>query len=132
MVCVLTARESRTANRLIKRLERKGLLAESKVLRDLLSVGSDRREVRASVAARVLHVSPQTVRKWVKRGLMHGRIDDTGHIYVPVEVLDRVSRLHAAMTKPPHPRADVSEDEILAEIAAYRMERRQQHARETS
>ncbi|MBI4319900.1 MAG: hypothetical protein HY675_15530 [Chloroflexi bacterium] len=125
MTCVLTKREIQSIHRLAQQMEKQGMVAESTTLRNILRVGSERGEVRASVAAQILHVTPQTVRNWVRRGLLHGRIDDTGHIYVATEELRSAIEMDAAMPYRPASAPDISTEDILAEIAA---ERAEQHA----
>jgi transposase-like protein len=122
MVLLLTERELRSIEDVAERLERQGLLAESQTLRSIVRTSGDRREVRASVAARILHVTPQTVRNWVKRGRLAGRVDGTGHVLVAAEAIRPAIELDAAMPLEPESSPDVSVDEILAEIEAHRVE----------
>jgi hypothetical protein len=80
----------------------------------------ERQEVRASVAARVLHVTSQTIRNWVNRGRIPGRIDETGHVYVAVEALRPALELDAAMPYRPASEPTLDLDEVLDEIEAHR------------
>jgi hypothetical protein len=124
MACVLTERDVKSIIQLAQRLESQGLVAESETLRAILSVGSSRREVRAAVAAEILQVTPQTIRNWVKRGIIPGRIDDTGHVFVYGEALRPAIDIHAATPYLPSDAPHLSIDAINAEIEAHRAERR--------
>ena len=124
MACILTERDLAAVGKLANRLRAKGLVAESDRLLEILRQGTARREVRASTAARILRVTPQTIRNWVRRGLLAGRVDRTGHVLVPAYALEDVARLDAVLLALPNPPADVTEDDILAEIAAHRAERK--------
>jgi hypothetical protein len=120
MVLILTERELRSLEELARQLDRRGLVSESQTLRDVLRMGGERREVRASVAARILHVTSQTIRNWVKQGRIPGRVDETSHVFVSVEALRPALELDVAMpylssTEPPP-----TIDEILDEIEARR------------
>src|SRR5512146_2349557 len=123
MVLVLTERELRSIEDVAERLERQGLAAESEILRHIVRAGGDRREVRASVAAEILHVSSQTIRNWVKEGRLPGRIDQSGHILVRVKALEPAVELDRVMPHEPESAPDVSVDEVLREIEAHRAER---------
>ena len=124
MVLILTERERRSIEELARRLERRGLVPESQTLRDILRLGGERREVRASVAARILHVTSQTIRNWVKQGRIPGRIDDTSHVFVMVEALQPALELDAAMPHQPLSEPEVAVDDVLVEIEAHRSSRR--------
>ncbi len=124
MVLILTSKELRSIEELARRLETQGLVAESQTLRDILRVGGERREVRASVAARVLHVTSQTIRNWVSRGRIAGRVDETGHVYVAVEALRPALELDAAMPYRSASEPEVDLDEVLDEIEAHRRSER--------
>lgn len=123
MACILTRKELRSIELLAQRLEDQGLVAESKTLRDIVRVSSGRQEVRAAVAAEILHVTPQTIRNWVKRGLLPGRIDETDHIFVDVDAIMPALEMDAVMPYQPASAPDISIDEINAEIIAHRAER---------
>jgi hypothetical protein len=124
MLRVLTERELNTLRGLAERLEERGLVAESKTLRSILQAEAGRHEVRASVAAEILHVTPQTIRNWVKRGLLSGRIDETSHVFVDATALQPAIEMDAALSYLPDAAPDHSIEEINAEIAAVRAERR--------
>ena len=123
MACVLTEEEFQAIQHLADRLESRGLKSESTTLKRLLSRGSERREVRASVAAETLCLTPQTIRNWVKRGSLKGRIDATGHVFVAADALKSAIDLDASVPHLPDSAPEVGIDEILAEIAAHRAER---------
>lgn len=124
MVRVLTERELNSIRRLAERLEKKGLAAEGRRLRSIISPEGEKNELKASEAAAILHVTPQTVRNWVRSGLLNGRVDHTGHILVPVAALRSAIEMEAAMPYRSISEGEITDDEILAEIAAYRSERR--------
>ncbi len=121
---ILTEKDRRSIEELARRLELRGLVSESQTLRDILRTGSERREVRASDAARILHVTSQTIRNWVKQGRLAGRIDDTSHVFVAVEALQPALELDAAMPYRPPSEPDAGIDEVLDEIEAHRSSRR--------
>jgi len=124
MVCILTERELQSIEQLAQRLESQGLARESEALRNILRLGSERREVKASVAAVVLQVSSQTIRNWVKAGLLTGRIDDTGHVFVSVDALKSVVEMDTVMPYQPSGAPDFTMDEIQEVIEADRSKRR--------
>jgi hypothetical protein len=123
VVLILTERERRSIEELARQLELRGLVSESQNLRDILRIGSERREVRASVAARILHVTSQTIRNWVKQGRIPGRIDDTSHVFVSVEALQPALELDAAMPHQPPSEPEVAVDDVLDEIEEHRFSR---------
>jgi hypothetical protein len=110
------------------RLDAKGLADESRRVRAVLDqLEQAPREIPASAAAEVLAVTPQTVRNWVRGGLLPGRQDRTGHFYVPVDALEPAIRLREAL--PDQPAGPITDEEIDAEIEAVRRERREHLAR---
>lgn len=115
----------------VERLEARGLAEESRTLREVLSqLQSAPQEVPASTAAEILHVTPQTVRNWVRAGILAGRRDRTGHFSVPLDVLEPTIRLNQLIPDVPEELAALSDDEINAEIEAVRAARRLAAARE--
>lgn len=124
MVCILTERELRSMEQLAQRMESRGMAVESETLRNIIRVSSKRREVKASVAAAVFDVSSQTIRNWVKAGMLAGRIDDTGHVLVSVDALRSVIEMDAAMAYQPSAARDFSLDEVQEIVDAVRAERR--------
>ena len=126
MARVLTKRELNAIRRLAERLEKKGLAAEGRKLRSIISPESEMNELKASEAAAILHVTPQTVRNWVRSGVLKGRVDHTGHILVPVVALRPAIEMEAAMPNRSRSEGEITDDEILAEIAAHRSERGRQ------
>ena len=117
MVSVLTSDEVRTLRDLARNLKERGLTDESATLWQILT-SSRREEVSASAAARILHVTPRIIRNWVKRGILDGRTDVQRHVYVRVSSLMPAIELDAILPRRAADEPDISEDEILAEIAA--------------
>jgi hypothetical protein len=114
-----------------ERLETRGLEDESRALREILAqINSGAHEVSESTAAEVLHVPPDIVRNWVRAGILAGREDETGRLYVPLEVLEPTIRLSLAMPDVSEQLAAMTDDEINAEIEAVRAERRLTAAKE--
>lgn len=112
---------------LATRLKVKGLEEESQWLAQVLDdlrAGSD--SIPASMAAEILAVTPQTVRNWVRAGIIDGHTDDTGHFYVNAGQLESAIRIRRALPRP-SPRS-VAETEIDAEIAAVRSTKRREAA----
>lgn len=126
MARVLTERELNAIRKLAERLEKKGLRDEGRKLRSIINADVGRKELKASEAAAVLGVTPQTVRNWVRSGLLNGRVDHTRHIFVQASALGPAIEMQAAMPYRSRFEGEVAEGDILAEIAAYRAERRRQ------
>ena len=124
MARVLTERELSAIRRLAARLEKRGLSAESRELRSIVDASGERREIKASDAAALLQVTPQTVRNWVRRGVLTGRVDQTGHVLVELDALRAAIEIDAAMAYREGSATEVTDEEILAEIDAYRSERK--------
>ena len=114
-----------------ERLNAKGLEEESRAVREILAqLQRTPREVPASTAAEILHVTPQTIRNWVRGGILHGRRDRTGHFHVSLDALEPTIRLNQLMPNVPEELVAISDDEIDAEIQAVRAARRIAAARE--
>lgn len=127
MVAVLKPEQVETIVSVANELEGKGLVEESRRLRDLLAEFEKRpKEVSASTAARILEVTPQTVRNWVRGGVLPGHRDQTGHFYVQATALTHALELQAAFATAP--RVEITGAEIDAEIEAVRAERRERTA----
>ena len=108
---------------LATRLDYKGLGEESRRLKDLLGrLASEPDAVPASTAAAILAVTPQTVRNWVRVGILSGYRDNTGHFYARLMDLEPAIRMRRAQ-QPPPPRR-ITQADIDAEIAAVRATRR--------
>ncbi len=83
------------------------------------------RELRAATAAKLLAVTPRTIRNWVRAGVLPGRRDQTGHFYVTVDALEPAIRLRQVLpTDPADGAATVTDEAIDAEIEAVRAGRR--------
>jgi hypothetical protein len=125
IVGVLTQEQLTQLETLARRLDAHGLDDESQALRALAdSVRRSKRDVPASVAAAILHVTPQTVRNWVRSGILAGRQDPTGHFLVAVDSLEPTIALDLAHPDVPDELANVSDEEINAEVDAVRAARR--------
>jgi predicted site-specific integrase-resolvase len=125
IVGVLTRDQLDQLQALIARLERYGVVDEAQSLREVVhAITNGRREVPASVAARILHVTPQTIRNWARAGILAGRQDQTGHFYVSLDELEPAVQLDLAKPELPLELDDITDEEIAAEIAAVRAERR--------
>jgi hypothetical protein len=131
MVCVLTARELRSVQRLASSLESRGMSAEAEMLRAILRVAGERAEVKASVAAEVFRVSPQTIRNWVKSGVVAGRIDSTGHVFVSLDAVKSAFEMEAAMPYQPESTPELTMDEIQAMVDEVRAQKREERRRVT-
>jgi hypothetical protein len=126
MVIGLVTREQLEAlGAVAERLDARGLEDESRTLREVVAqLQCAPREVPASAAAGILHVTPQTIRNWVRGGILAGRRDRTGHFYVSLVALEPTIRLNHLMPDVPGELAALSDDEIDAEIRAVRAARR--------
>ena len=112
----------------VARLDAKGLADESRRVRAVLAqLDHAPRELPAAAAAEILAVTAQTVRNWVRGGLLPGHRDRTGHFYVPVDALEPAIRLRAVL--PDQPAGEITDEEIDAEIEGVRRERRERRAR---
>ena len=124
MARTLGEREVQALENLARQIEERGLPAEGERLRLILELADHSREVAAPIAARVLRASENAVTHWVRRGMLPGRIAENGQALVNVDVLWRAIDLDTAMPYADPATPDVSEGEILAEIAAYRAEQK--------
>jgi hypothetical protein len=110
------------------RLDAKGLADESRRVRAVLAqLESAPREVPAAAAAEMLAVTPQTVRNWVRGGVLPGRRNRTGHFLVPVGAIE--SAMHLREVLPDQPSGLVADEVIDAEIDAVRRERKERDTR---
>lgn len=132
MVIGLVTREQiETLDAVAERLEARGLSDDSRMLREVVAqLQRTVREVPASIAAEILHVTPQTIRNWVRGGILPGRQNRTGHFYVSLDALEPTIRLNQLMPNVPKELANISDDEIDAEIRAVRSARRMAAANE--
>jgi hypothetical protein len=119
----VTEAQARKLHRVAERLERQGLREESSVLHAFLEeIAGQSEMVSAAEAAEILFVTPQTVRNWVRAGILAGGQDATGHFYVYREALVPAIRIRRAM--PDIADETISDDDIDAAIAAVRADRR--------
>jgi excisionase family DNA binding protein len=121
---VVTEEQVKTLHVVVERLQERGLLWESEALRKVLDqVERPKAGLSTGEAARLLHVTPQTIRNWVRAGVLAGWKDTTtGHVFVSRESL--IPALVQRRVLPDASVPDVSDAEIAAEIAAVRTERR--------
>lgn len=103
-------------------LQRRGMLSESRDLEATIQAGSVRREVGEAVAAEILHVPAQTIRNWVRRGMLPGRFDENDDLQIPAQTLEPALELDRAMPCCPASVEEISIDQILDAIDAYRAE----------
>lgn len=108
---------------LARRLDSKGLDEESRRLKNLLGrLKAEPDAVPASTAAAIVAVTPQTVRSWIRAGILGGYRDDTGHFFANLMELESAIRMRRTQPEPPShmlPEADID-----AEIEAVRAARR--------
>lgn len=123
MIVLVSPEQLEMLGSVAERLTARGLDDESRLLREVVAqLQRTPREVPASTAAEILEVTPQTIRNWVRGGILAGRRDETGHFYVSFEALQPALRLR--QTLPDQPAGTISDAEIDAEIEAARGERR--------
>lgn len=122
MIALVTGEQIKTLDGVARRLDASGLVDESRALREVLAeLQQAPREVPASTAAEILHVTPQTVRNWVRAGILPGRRDRTGHFQVSLDALEPTIRLNQLMPNVSDELAAISDDEIDAEIQAVKV-----------
>jgi len=125
---LLSQKQIRRLSSLARRLDAHGLKEESRTLREVLAeIENSPRELSASAAARILEVTPQTVRNWVRGAVLPGRKDRTGHFHVGLDSLTAALELRRVL--PGGRPGALTEDEIDAEIEGVRTERRARAAR---
>ena len=122
-VSVVTGVQLRALREVAVRLDEQGLHAESGTILGVVDAVA-RKRVGASTgeAAHVLGVTQQTVRNWVRAGVLAGWCDETGHFLVAPDALALARTMRGVLAET-H-RTEVSEGEIDVEIAAVRAERR--------
>lgn len=122
MVGSVTREQIEALGAVAARLDAQGLVEESRVVRDVLRhLEPAPRELRAAAAAEILAVTPQTIRNWVRAGVLPGRRDKTGHFHIPVDAL--APAIHLRRTLPDQPTSAVTAADIDAEIEAARLAR---------
>jgi transposase-like protein len=123
----VTEEKAEKLRQLAERLKVKGLAEESSILDDLLAdIGGQSAIVSTAEAAAILDVTQQTIRNWVRSGILPGGRDTTGHFFVARDALIPAIRMRQVM--PDEANATISDAEIDAEIAAVRANRRAERA----
>jgi hypothetical protein len=120
---VVTGVQLRALREVAVRLDEQGLHAESGTILSVVEAVTRARGVSTGDAARVLGVTQQTVRNWVRAGVLAGWCDATGHFLVAPDALGPARAMRSALAEADRPQ--VSDVDIDAEIAAVRAERRQ-------
>ena len=93
------------------------------MLREVLAqVRRTQRDVPASTAAEILDVPSETIRNWVRRGILSGQWDRAGHCSVSLDAIEPTLRMRRVL--PDTPAGTVTDEEIDAEIDAVRAARR--------
>ncbi|MGH2459029.1 MAG: DUF6397 family protein [Chloroflexota bacterium] len=120
---VVTEEQARKLHRMVERLEMQGLRAESGVLRAFLDeVSGQSTVVGTAEAAEILSVTQQTVRNWIRAGILAGGQDATGRFYVSKAALAPALAMRRAL--PDMAEDTISDEGVDAEIAAVRNGRR--------
>ena len=98
----VTEEQSRKLRWVAEQLETQGLRQESHVLQAVLDeMSGQSASVSSAEAAEILSVTQQTIRNWVRAGILAGGRDATGHFYVFREALASAVRMrHAVNTNP--------------------------------
>lgn len=123
MTNLVTHEQIETLCAMAERLAARGLEDESRTLREVLAqMQRAPHEIPATAAAGILAVTPQTIRNWVRGGILPGRRDRTGHFYVSLDALEPALRLR--QVSPDAPASTIPDEEIDAEIETVRAERR--------
>ena len=122
-VSVVTGVQLRALREVAVRLDEQGLHAESGTILGVVdAVARKRTGVSTVEAAQVLGVTQQTVRNWVRAGILAGWCDATGHFLVTPDALVPARTMRRVLAET-H-RTEVSDGDIDVEIAAVRAERR--------
>ena len=130
VIGLLTREQIEALDGVAARLDARGLADEGRIVREVLAqLEHAPRQVPAAEAARILAVTPQTVRNWVRGGVLPGRRDRTGHFYVELDALEPALRLRHVL--PDAPAGKISDAEIDAEIEAARNERHRREQEQT-
>ena len=124
----VTEEQGSKLRHLAEQLEARGLRQESQALGALLGELDVVPEwVGTAEAAEILLVTQQTVRNWVRAGVLPGRRDPTGHVHVARDAL--LPALRQRDASPTRAAVAISDDEVDVEIAAFRAERRETRSR---
>jgi hypothetical protein len=134
VIRLVTGEQLETLHAVAERLNSRGLGDESRILREILDqleqdvearLERGPSEVSASIAARILEVTPQTIRNWVRSGILAGRLNRTGRFYVSFDALEPALRMREIL--PDQPAGAISDEAIDDEIDAARVERQAQN-----
>src|SRR5262249_4012954 len=127
VIGLLTTKQIEALDGVAARLDAQGLADEGRIVREVLAqLERAPRELSAAEAARILAVTPQTVRNWVRGGILPGHRDRTGHFHVELAALEPALRMRQVL--PDAPAGPITDEEIDAEIDAVRAERRARQA----
>ena len=121
---LVTEEQVRMLHAVVERLRGRGLRWESEALQQVLAdLERPRTALPTGEVAALLHVTPQTVRNWVRAGVLAGWKDaTTGRVFVSSASL--APALVQRRVLPDAPVPGVPDEEIDAEIAAARAARR--------
>lgn len=119
----VTEEQAQKLHRMAQRLEMQGLRDESDVLRAFLDeIGGQSTVVGTAEAAEILSVTQQTIRNWIRAGILAGGQDATGRFSVSKAALVPTMRMRQAL--PVVAEETISDEDIDAEIDAVRNGRR--------
>ncbi len=122
-VAIVSQEQIDALSAVLERLDARGLAEESRAWRDVVTqLKAKPQGVPASAAAGVLRVTPQTVRNWIRAGILDGHRDGSGHFFVHVDTIERAIRLTQLM--PDVPAGAYTDQEIDDAIDAVRARRR--------
>lgn len=123
-IALVNQEQIETLSAIVERLDAGGFAEEGRMLREVVAqLGASQQEVPPSTAAKILRVTPQTVRNWVRAGIVPGRRDRTGHFHVRLDALEPTIRLNQLMPSVEKNLATITDEEIEAEIQAVRAAR---------
>ena len=126
-VCFVAGVHLRMLREIAARLDQHGVHSEGRAILDVVeTITHAKRGVSTGSAARMLGVTPQTIRNWVRGGVLAGWYDNTGHVLVARDALEPAIAMRSALPMTDVP--IVADEEIDAEIAAMRAERRRSSA----
>jgi excisionase family DNA binding protein len=121
----LTADQAESLGVLAERLAVRGFDEDSRAVREILGqIEIPGGEVSTTTAARILDVTPRTIRGWVRRGTLPGRRDGAGRFRVSLQELRPTVALRDLMPSRVGESGLVSDREIAEEIRRVRGARR--------